>query len=91
MYGQNSVSANLPRILGEGAGEGGGVYIFHWHIFPGTEMYIYFPLDIYFFPYISREDGVYIYKGLSTYYVRVSQNGGFSENNAILAVSHYTS
>ena len=28
MYGQNSVSANLPRILGAGAGEGGGVYIF---------------------------------------------------------------
>ena len=48
MYGQNSVSANLPRILGEGAGEGRGVYIFHWHIFPGRVMYIYFPLDIYF-------------------------------------------
>ena len=56
MYGQNSVSANLPRILGEGAGEGRGVYIFYWHIFPGTEMYIYFPLA-----YFSWEGDEYIF------------------------------
>ena len=44
---QNSVSANLPRILGAGVGEGGGVYIFSiGHIFPCREKNIYTLLQL---------------------------------------------
>ena len=40
MYGQNSVSANLPRILGEGAGAG------------EVELYIYISALFFYWTYI---------------------------------------